>query len=102
MTRASPRAAHASRIESATNFAPADAVAAGRSARSGHRVGREKDFAGRLGAEEILERKRRKMDAVRNQAGRQFVAREQALDDVVVAREGDRRAVANMSTHRRA
>ena len=46
----------------------------------------EEHFAGRFGAEEIAHGERREVGAVGNEAGGEFVAGEQTLDDVVVAR----------------
>lgn len=42
------------------------------------------------------------MDAVRNEAGRQFIAREQSLNDVVVPMKHLRRSIPEMSAQRRA
>lgn len=69
------------------DFVRTDGVAAGTGARAGHGVGGEKNAAGGFGAEKIAECERGQVNSVGNEAGGEFVAGEEALDDVVVAVE---------------
>ena len=78
------------------DFVRTDGVAAGTVARAGHGVGGEKNAAGGFGAEKIAEGERGQVNSVGNEAGGEFVAGEEALDDVVMTRQFERTAVAEV------
>ena len=61
-----------------------------------HRVSREEHAASRLGADEIFEHRLGQMNLVGNKTSDQFVAREEPLDDVVVAMQLQRTTIAEV------
>ncbi len=80
----------------------AERVATGRGAGGGHAVGGEENAIAWFGAHEVSEHGRREVEAVGNEDGGQFVAGEEALDDVLVAREECGNGVAEVGAEREA
>ncbi len=78
------------------NEVRSDGVATGWGACARHGVSREEDATGGFGADKILEHSFGQMNPVGNEAGGEFVAGEEALDDVVMTRQFERTAVAEV------
>lgn len=78
----------------------ANRVASGRRTGGGHAIGGEEDTVWGFGAVVILEHERRQVQAIRNEAGNQFIAGEQPLDDVVVAVQVEWHGVADVRGER--
>jgi len=69
------------------DFGAGQAVAPGRRSGGGHAIRGEEGFPRGLGAEEIFQDRGRQVDSIGDEEGHEFIAREEALGDIVVPME---------------